>query len=312
MSVERIWAAHRDGAAPDALRPLATTPQELFYLAMVAHCTDDVSSATALAQQAAELDPDHVVYVETVRYLRTGKHRDAYAAPAAFTTFASGGDNVGLYHAVHQALRAQYAAHRPSRLLDIGTGEGHGLLGALTDDVGHIDVVEPSAQRLAVVTATLTRRGIPHRAYAMTAQQFMAGAQAGPWDLVQETFALMTLSRQDRAALFGWLRPQATRLALVQFDVPDLGVGLEPRWFRYLVERYDRGIRQYDADRDLVAQGFLVPVLLGVLGDDAHQQHHEQPISQWVDDLATAGFVPAEPRRLYDYWWAPAYLLTAA
>jgi hypothetical protein len=150
------------------------------------------------------------------------------------------GDNVGLYRAVHQALRAQYAKHRPSQLLDIATGQGHGLLGALTDNVGHIDVVEPSAQRLAVVTTDLTRRGVPHRAHTMTAQQFTAGAQAGPWDLVQETFPLMTLSRQDRAALFGWLRPWATRLVLAQFDVPDLGAGLKPRWFCYLVKRYDR------------------------------------------------------------------------
>jgi hypothetical protein len=130
-------------------------------------------------------------------------------------------------------------------------------------------------------------------------------------DLAQETFALMTLNRQDRAALFTWLRPRTERLVVVQFDVPDLGAGLEPRWFCYLVERYDHGIRQYDADRELVTQGFMVPVLLGVLGDDTHQQHHEQPIGWWADDLTTAGFAPAEPRRLYDYWWAPAYLLTA-
>lgn len=211
MSVERIWEAHRDGAGLGALRPLATTPEETFYLAMVAHCTGDMRGGAALAQQAAELDPEQAVYAETARYLRADERRDVYGATAAFTALASGGDNVGLYRAVHRALRAQYATHRPGRLLDIGTGEGHSLLGALTGDVGHVDVVEPSAQRLAVVAADLARRGVPHRAYAMTAQRFAAGPEAGPeagpWDLVQETFALMILSRQDRAALFGWLRP---------------------------------------------------------------------------------------------------------
>jgi hypothetical protein len=311
MSIERIWAAYQHGAAVETLRALATKPEERFYLAMVANCSGDASAAAALAQQAAEQEPQHAVYVETARYLRTGERSDVYGGPAAFTAFASGGGNVGLYRAVHTVLRVEFAAHQPDRLLDIGTGEGHGLLRALTPDVGHVEVIEPSEQRLAVVTADLTRRGIPHRAHAITAQQFMAG-EHGPWDLVQETFALLALSRQDRIALFTWLRSRAKRLALVEFDVPDLGAGLEPRWFRYLVQRYDAGIREYDADRELVAQGFLVPVLLGVLGDSDHQQHHEQPIGRWVDDLAAAGFAPAIPRRLYDYWWAPAYLLTAS
>lgn len=311
MSIERIWAAYRGGAAPGTLRPLATEPVDLFYLAMLAHRTGDLPAAAALARQAAEADPQHAVYVETARYLRSGERSDVYEEPTAFTEFASGGGNVGLYRAVHKALRAEFAAHRPGRLLDIGTGEGHGLLPALTADVGHVEVIEPSERRLAVVTADLTRRGIPHRAHATTAQQFMARERAGPWDLVQETFALLALPRQDRLALLTWLRPRAERLALVEFDVPDLGAGLDPPWFRHLVQRYDVGIREYDADREVVAQGFLVPVLLGVLGDRDHQQHHEQPIGRWVDDLATAGFAPAIPRRLYDYWWAPAHLLTA-
>lgn len=311
MSIDRIWAAYREGAAPQTLLPLATEPTEVFYLAMVAHHAGEPSTALALAQQAAERDPGHAVYVETARYLRDGGGTDVYARPEAFTAFASGGGNVGLYRAVHRALRSEYAEHRPARLLDVGTGEGHGLLPALTADVGHVDMVDPAEERLAIVTTDLTRRGIAHHAHPVTVQRFMADGHTGPWDLVQETFALLTVSRQDRLAFFTWLRSRAKRLALVEFDVPDLGAGLDPRWFRHLIQRYDVGIREYDRDREPVAQGFLVPVLLGVLGDDKHQQHHEQPINLWVDDLTEAGFRPATPRRLHDYWWAPAYLLTA-
>ncbi|MBO0657128.1 hypothetical protein J1792_31715 [Streptomyces triculaminicus] len=55
-----------------------------------------------------------------------------------------------------------------------------------------------------------------------------------------------------------------------------------------------------------------MPVLLGLLGSEEHQRHHEQPIARWAEDLERAGFTPGEPRRLYDYWRAPAYLLTAS
>jgi len=121
----------------------------------------------------------------------------------------------------------------------------------------------------------------------------------------------LTLSRADRVDLFTWLRPRAALLALIEFDVPELGHGLEPARFRYLIEAYERGLREYDGDRELVAQGFLVPVLLGTLAE-TDQAHSEQPIERWVRDLIAAHFKPEQPRRIHDYWWAPAYLITAA
>jgi SAM-dependent methyltransferase len=176
------------------------------------------------------------------------------------------------------------------RLLDIGCGEGHALLPALTAEmktVAEVDAVEPSRQRLAVVTAELGRRGIKYRAHPCTVQEFTTRAGAGRWDLVQETFALLTLSSADRMDLFTWLRPRTARLALIEFDVPELGHGLEPARFRYLIEAYERGLREYDSDRELVAQGILVPVLLGTLSE-TDQAHSEQPIERWVLDLKAA------------------------
>lgn len=315
MSLDAIVAARSDGARGTDLASLARTAEEHFYLAMLATRDGDVVAATTLADRASRLDPDRVVYAESARYLtrlETGTAIDVYATPEAFTAFASGGGNVGLYRATHHALRDEYAAHHPYRLLDIGTGEGHGLLPALTSEVGHVDFVEPSVPRGEIVAAELSRRGVSHRAYPMTAQELTRLADVGPWDLTQETFAMLALGRQDRLRLFSWLRPRTKRLMIVEFDVPEPGTGLTAAWFRYVVERYERGLREYDRDRDLVAQGFLIPVLLGVLGDASHQQHHEQPIARWLEDLTTAGFQPDPPRHLYDYWWGPAYLITAA
>lgn len=294
MSLAEIWNAHREGTT---LSP--ATAEEHFYAAVLTGSADE-------AELAASLAPDRVLYAETARYLRSDGSEDVYRTPEAFTAFATGGGNVGLYRAAHEALRAAYAGQSSLRLLDIGTGEGHGLLPALTPDVASVDVVEPSSQRLAIVTAELERRSIPHRAHVGTVQEFMARGDAGPWDLVQETFALLAVPREERIALFKWLRERTKQVAFIEFDVPDLGDG--PAWFRHLCEVYERGIREYDENSDLVVQGFLVPVFLDALRG---QLHTEQPIARWVEDLVEAGFQVEEPQWVFDYWWAPAYVLRA-
>lgn len=312
MTIESIWTEYNRGVAPSALAPRTGAAETLFYAAVIAHRAGDWAGAAELAERATGLAPDHAVYSETARYLRRGETADVYSSPAAFTAFAVGGGNVELYRSTHAALRASYAQQRPARLLDLGTGEGHGLLPALTAEVGHVTAVEPAEERLAIVTAALTQREIPHHGLALTVQQFMERTDRGAWDLVQETFALLAVPRSDRARLFRWLRPRVARVAFVEFDVPDLGAGFEPSRFRDLVSRYEQGIREYDSDRDLVAQGFLVPVLLSALGSADHSTHHEQPIARWVEDLTAAGFTCAEPKLLCNYWWAPAYLLAAS
>ena len=64
-------------------------------------------------------------------------------------------------------------------------------------------------------------------------------------------------------------------------------------------------------DRDLVAQGFLMPVMFGHLNLTAARTNHEQPLQDWVVQLQAAGFCQVAPRLLYRYWWATAYLLDA-
>ncbi|MFI9720270.1 class I SAM-dependent methyltransferase [Streptomyces sp. NPDC052396] len=312
MTLELVRERLLAGEQAAGLAAAAASAEERFYLAMAAYRADDLDTAAGLAALAADAEPGRVVYMETARWLASGRQADVYGESAAFTAFVRGGGNVGLYRATQEALRAEYTARRPGRLLDIGSGEGHALLPALTDEVGFVEVVEPSAERLELVTGELGRRGVAHRGHALTGQRFMAERPDGSWDLVQETFALLTLGRAERLELLRWLRPRTGRLLLVEFDAPVIGDGLEPQWFRYLVSRYERGLREYRESRELVAQGFLVPVLLGKLGSTGHQEHDEQPVAAWVADLAEAGFTPEEPRRLCDYWWAPVYAVAGS
>lgn len=292
MSLEEIWSAHEAGA-----ELLPKTAEEHFYVAVL-------NSSVEHARIAAALAPDHKLYAETARYLGSSDvEQDVYRTPEAFTAFATGGGNVGLYRAAHSALRSAYEGHTGLRLLDIGTGEGHGLLPALTPDVAEVDVVEPSSERLGLVSAELSRRGVTHRAHVGTAQEFMA-RDSGSWDLVQETFALLAVPRQERVELFKWLRPRTKQVAFIEFDVPSLS---GPAWYRHLVSVYEKGVGEYSSS--LVIQGFLVPVFLDALKG---QLHTEQPISWWVEDLEAAGFQVEEPQRIFDYWWAPAYVLRAS
>ncbi|GGP52476.1 class I SAM-dependent methyltransferase [Saccharothrix coeruleofusca] len=309
MDVEAIWQAHRAGTPLTELR--ADTALELFYLAVLADAGGDRAGAREFAGAAAERAPGRELYAQTARYLQRDDDADVYRSTEAFTAFATGGGNVGLYRAEHRALRSCYAGHHGLRLLDIGTGEGHGLLPALTPEVAEVDLVEPAAERLAVTTAALRDRGVAHRAHVSTVQDFLAREDVGPWDLVQETFSMLVVPREDRVRVLARLRERTERIAMVEFDVPEIGSGVEPAWFRHLVDRYERGVREYDEDRDLVAQGFLVPVFLNAL-DQGTPLHTEQPVSRWVAELEAAGFTVREPERIFDYWWAPAYLITAS
>ena len=63
--------------------------------------------------------------------------------------------------------------------------------------------------------------------------------------------------------------------------------------------------------RDLVAQGFLMPVLLGQLSPDTERTNWEHPVEEWRSQVEAAGFTDVNTRPLADYWSAPAFVLTA-
>jgi SAM-dependent methyltransferase len=247
------------------------------------------SLAALLAKYGADTDP-------------------VYDAPAAFTAFVRGGGNVGLYERLSEKLAAGYDKTKPDSLLDIGCGDGLALVPAL-ESAAHrparIDVVEPSQ---ALLDAAKHQLADVH-AHNQTAQEFFP--QDRHWDRAQATFSLQSVPLADRPGVLKSLRRHADILTIAEFDVPVFTEGT-PEHLQSLVSRYERGIAEYGGDARLVAQGFLLPVLLGQVDAEVERTNWEQPAAKWVEQLTEAGFTDVDVEPLADYWWAPAVLITAS
>lgn len=285
---------------------------EQFARALVAFDNGDFAAAADLAAAAAQAAPASLVYPAAATYLRRVSARgkaEVYASGEAFAAFIRGGGNIPLYASTSAALRGIYAEYRRVGLLDIGVGDGMALLPALTPQVIQIDLVEPSAAMLAQARAALDARGVAYTAFNGTLQQFTD--VGGIWELAQATFSLQSLDPLDRRIMLAWLRGHCARLLVAEFDTPDLGDILAPARIAHYVARYEQGLAEYADDGGLVAQGFLMPIFFGSFDRGAARTNYEQPIAAWEADLRAAGFARVERRPLYDYWWAPAYLLDA-
>lgn len=248
-----------------------------------------------------------------------------YDRPAAFEAFIRGGGNVPLYAAVGETLGGLYDRGRPEGVLDVGCGDGEALvaaLGASRHRPARLDLVEPSPALLSAVVQRL-QPDDPEvddpevRTWPATAQAFVATlgdpgspGPAGSWPLAQSTFALHTISHDERTTVLTALRPRVGLLAVVEFDVPSAPAG-SPEHLRFLARTYEQGLSEYDDDRDLVAQGFLMPVLTGQLRPGAVRATWEQPMAAWVSQVEESGYRDVRARALHDYWSSPAFLLTA-
>ncbi len=287
-----------------------------FYLALLAFNADDVAHALRQARIAAETKPESHVYAHAVRYLQRvqaqGKAR-VYVESNAFSAFIRGGSNVALYQAASAALQKRYAAYKTLRLLDIGVGDGLALLPALQDNVAHLTLVEPSAPMLRQTVQALKAHAIPFDAHAMTIQAFMASsaAQQTHWDIVQATWSLQSIPPDERPSVLAWIHAHGQRALIVEFDVPAFADMFAPARVRYVVERYERGLAEYEHDGGLVAQGFLMPVMFGYFDRTTERTNWEGPIANWADALRAAGFSDVRLHKLYAYFWADAYLLDA-
>jgi SAM-dependent methyltransferase len=241
-------------------------------------------------------------------YLDSETTGSVYDQPAAFEAFIGGGGNVGLYAAVEAALADQYRELAPLRLADIGCGDGRVIGNALAGS-GHLPdsltLVEPSPALLAQAVRALT----PTRAYAGTVQSFLAEVDA-EFDLIEATFAMHTIPHGERTQVLAALRHRTERLVIVDFDVPAVEHG-GPEHLRFLAETYERGLSEYTDDRDLVAGGFLMPVLVGQLTPGASRVTWEQPAAAWREQLERAGYASVSVATLHDYWSSPAFLLIA-
>ncbi|NNJ13010.1 class I SAM-dependent methyltransferase [Chloroflexales bacterium ZM16-3] len=283
-----------------------------FAQALRAFGDGDYAAAEGAARQAAEECPDSLVYPAAATYLRrvaTHGKAGVYVTGEAFAAFVRGGGNLPLYANTSAALRAAYTSYSHVGILDIGVGDGMALLPALAPQVVRIDLVEPSAPMLAQTRAALDARGIAYSAFNGTLQEFTD--EGGLWELAQATFSLQSLEPIDRQIMLAWLRGHCARLLIAEFDVPELGELYAPERVAHFTARYEQGLAEYTDEGDLVAQGFLMPVFFGYFDQSAARANYEQPIAVWEADLRAAGFASIERRPIYDYWWAPAYLLDA-
>lgn len=311
--VEQLWNAYRRDPDFEALEQLCRNGTDWLYLSVLAFAAGADDAAARYATTAAAQPGDSLVLPAAAQYLtKVGKQgrQQVYTQPEGFAAFIRGGGNVTLYRRLSAELARRYRTVRPARLLDIGVGDGLALLPALTDDVGAVDLLEPSPALLSGTAAALTEHGLPHRAATATAQDLVTGVDAWPddtrWELAQSTFALHNLERTRRREVLARLRGRVDRLLIAEFGLAP-GRATEPDWFDYVVTRYEAGLAEYDGDGGLVAQGFLMPVMFGYFDPDT--VHHEQSVADWRADLTDAGFTEsAEPLLLHDYWWAPGYL----
>ena len=279
--------------------------------ALLAIARSDRMTAIDHTRRAAGAHPDALLPTALLRYLEAQSSGDVYTAPDALTRFIDGGSNRLLYDALHSALRARHDALGTGSLLDLGCGEGRVARAVAGPKVQVLDLVEPSEALLAKAAAGFEGSGKFARTHAGTAAAFLAGVDAAArWDAVQSTFAMHTMEARARASVLAELTNHTGRLFLAEFDVPDFADHSREHAL-YVVTRYERGLREYLGD-DVVAQGFLMPVLVGQFDPTTVRHTFEQSTSAWTRQLVEAGWRNVTATPLHDYWWAPGVLLEAS
>ncbi len=280
---------------------------EVLAEALTAYRDGDPAKAAEQAERAGS-----TLGTELHRYLTEGGGGPVYDQPEAFTAFIRGGGNVKLYRALSAALAKRYAG--VGSLLDLGCGDGLAVVPALDQAdrlPARIDLVEPSSALLEDTRKQLDGTHADVHTWADDAQGFLAAAGDRRWQLTQSTFALQSIPTEERTEVLRALKPHTDSLVLAEFDVPDHDEE-SPEYLRSLAERYQRGIAEYGRNASLVAQGFLLPILLGLVKPGADRTNWEQPATDWAAQLKEAGFTCIRIEPLADYWWSPAVLVTAS
>lgn len=303
--------AHHGYAALAGEQP--TSGETAMFMALAGFSEQQSDVALTYAQQAIAYEPSNQLYHAAVAYLTrvqgTGKTQ-VYASPEGFAAFIRGGGNVVLYQNTSATLSTIYSEYAEVEVLDIGVGDGLAAVPALTANVTHMTLVEPSTPMLTSIIEELNQQNRRHAAYNMPIQDFVAAHPEGHWTLAQATFSLQSLQPSERHAILHWLADHCDRLAVVEFDVPNFSDQFGADRVRYVLERYQRGIAEYPDQVDVI-QGFLMPVMFGYFDRSVARTNYEQPIADWQHQLETAGFSAVSTRNVAPYWWADAWLLDA-
>jgi hypothetical protein len=313
MPLQALWELYNTHGYSAVKQANLTRAIEHFYLALLAFGDDDISQALASAREAARIEPASPIFVEGAKYLKRVSEKGkagVYVDSEAFSAFVRGGGNIELYESVSAALRAIYQEYETLDLLDIGVGDGLALLPALTRNILHLDIVEPSEALLAQTETALKEWGMSYHAYDDDIQHFIT-LDVGNWDIIQGTWSFQSIPTDERRAIFDWCRQHGKRLLIAEFDVPNFEALYSPERVLYVLDHYWAGLAEYAEEGSIVAQGFLMPVMFGYFDRSASRTNYEGPIQSWVDDVRAVGFEKVETRLLYSYWWADAYLIDA-
>ncbi len=278
-----------------------------------AFAAGDLPAALEAARRAARTaDP---VACASARYLEGVAARGArptYEHAEAFGAFIRGGGNRRLYRAASEALRAVYRELPPGfRVADVGVGDGLAMLPAIEGCSAELTAIEPVQALLSVTAAGLDRLGARYEAFPLTIEEFIRAHGDRRFALIEATFSLQSLPPGGRREVLAWMRRAAGRVVLAEFDVPRFDDPFDPARIAHVLERYRRGLAEYEGDGGLVAQGFLMPVMLGSFTAGPARTNYEQPRADWIADLRVAGFTEVASSVIDDYWWAPAFVLDA-
>ncbi|KAL6064377.1 hypothetical protein QOT17_010957 [Balamuthia mandrillaris] len=215
-----------------------------------------------------------------------------------------------------------------------------------------VELIEPSASLLTscidALRSSPSSNSISFTAHNLTIQEFMQNKRreeeelqkendSNNWDIIQASFALHNLPIEDCGNVMKWAhhclsssssscatRRRGGRMLIAEFDVPP-SVCLSrysPAFVEHVRTTYPKGLAEYeDAEHEettsscfeLVAQGFLVPIMLGYFARSQQQNTtYERPVEAWQNELLSAGFARVETHVIYRYWWADAVLLVAS
>lgn len=286
-----------------------------FTKAVHAYHQQDFDSALQLTEKASAVQSESLFYQQAKLFLQDvvqKKSSDVYASPEGFEAFIRGGGNIPLYTNTSAQLNQIYTEDKPSTLLDIGVGDGHALLPALSPAIKRLDCVEPSAAMLTSLGKKLEAHSLESHLHPMTWQAFRDGVSRDQtWQMIQMTFSAHTFLPEDRPELLRWCAEKGTQLVIVEFDVPVFGDMLSAEVIGYYVEKYELGLAEY-RDQEIVMQRFLMPVFFGNFAHDSQRLTFEQPAANWQAEVQNAGFSTVQKVPVYDYWWGPAFLLKAS
>lgn len=275
--------------------------------ALVEVANGDRRAAATIVEQCVTADPSDRLAASMLEALRS-TNGDVYATPGGFQAFIDNASNVTLYDATIDHLRRRHDELRPTSVVDIGCGDGRVTRACLTRSVAAVHLVEPSE---SLLRDAMTRTGWPvtPAPHPADASRFVATLDAADhFALAQSTFALHTIAPEERSRALASLRAHTERLIVVDFDVPAFADRSRDH-ADYAIERYRTGVDEY-AEIPEAISGFLMPVLLGQFDPSATRHTFEQPVAQWVDEVAAAGFDPMV-EIIDDYWWGPAFCLEA-